>query len=118
MLEREPSKDLAVYAIWVPELGATEKNVSGAVALVPDKRARHYWNADDSLGRAFGAVLRTPATAWDVYLLYPRGARWAAASPPKPIFWMHQLSGVTNAPHLDPDVFRDHVVGALRASRA
>jgi len=115
VLELESSKNLAAYTVWVPELGATEKNVPGAVALVSDKRARHYWNADDSLGRAFGGVLGTPATAWDVYLLYPRGVKWVAAAPPKPIFWMHQLSGVTNAPHLDPDVFREHVVEALRA---
>ena len=86
----------------------------GGAALVPDRRAHHYWDGDDSIGRAYGDLLSTPGAAWDVYLLYPRGVRWTAAAPPKPMFWMHQLAGVTDAPRLDADVFRQHVEGALR----
>jgi hypothetical protein len=106
---------MAAYAVWVPELGAKESNVPGGAALVPDKRARHYWDDSDALGRAYGRVLGTPGAAWDVYLLYPRGVRWTAAAPPAPLFWMHQLGGVTIAPRLDPDVLRHQVEMSLRA---
>ncbi len=101
--------------MWVPQLGAKENDVPGGAALVPDKRARHYWDANGALGRAYGRVLRTPDTAWDVYLLYARGVRWTDAGPPAPLFWMHQLGGVTIAPRLDPDVLRQHVEMSLHA---
>lgn len=60
-------------------------------------------------------MLPTPGPAWDVYLLFPRGARWNADLPPRPNFWMHQLSGVTDAPRLDPAVLKAHVEEMLRA---
>lgn len=104
---------LAAYVVWVPELGATSANVSGASALVPDPRAHHFWDADERLGRAYQDILPTPAAAWDVYLLFGKGQRWNAGRPPKPAFWMHQLAGVTAAPRFDATVFRDHAVGLL-----
>ncbi|GAC1418496.1 MAG: hypothetical protein NVSMB57_13130 [Actinomycetota bacterium] len=115
MLARESSSRLAAYAVWVPQLGAGPWAVPGGVKLVPDTRVHHYWDGGDVLGRAYGKVLPTPGAAWDVYLLYPRGVRWSASTPPKPAFWMHQLGGVTAAPRLDPDVFRGRVEQALRA---
>jgi hypothetical protein len=114
VLAREASNSLAAYAVWVPQLGAQEWNVPGGVGLVPDKRVRHYWDGADVLGRAYQEVLPTPGAAWDVYLVYPRGVRWTAVKPPKPLFWMHQLPGVTTAPHLDADVLREHVEKSLR----
>ncbi len=89
--------------------------MTAGMALVPDKRARQYWDPGELLGRDYQRILPTPGPAWDVYLLFPRGVQWTAAAPPKPIFWMHQLGGVTNAPRLDPDVFRQHVERSLRA---
>ena len=83
--------------------------------MVTDPRARQYWDEDDWLGDAYGRVLPTPGPAWDVYLLYGRGVTWEQADPPKPDYWMHQLSGVTIAPHLDADVFRQHVQEELKA---
>ena len=41
---------------------------------------------------AFADGLLSKPPAWDIYLFYPRGARWAEAVP-KPIEWMHQLGG-------------------------
>jgi hypothetical protein len=114
VLSAESSRDLAAYVVWVPQLGAQASNVPDAMGLVPDKRAYQYWNGDDWLGGAYGHVLSTPDAAWDVYLLYPRGVRWTAATPPKPSFWMQQLAGVTIAPRLDANVFREHVEEALR----
>lgn len=115
MLGRESSNDLAAYVVWVPELGAKVQNVADGMALVTDKRARQYWDPEELLGGDYQRILPTPGPAWDVYLLYPRGVQWTAAAPAKPAFWMHQLGGVTNAPRLDSEVFRQHVERSLRA---
>ena len=86
------------------------------MSLVTDPRVRNYWDQNEVLGRAYGASLPTPGPAWDVYLLFRRGVRWTEASPPKPDFWMHQLGGVTSAPHFDPTIFRAHVEALLKQS--
>jgi hypothetical protein len=83
------------------------------MALITDPRAQQYWDAGGWLGDAYGRVLQTPGAAWDVYLVYRRGRSWDGILPPKPDYWMHQLSGVINAPHLDPDVLRQHVENLL-----
>jgi hypothetical protein len=85
------------------------------MTLVPDRRVRDYWDPDEVLGRAYQRTLPTPGPAWDVYLLFRRDVRWTAKLPPEPDYWMHQLSGVTNAPRLDPVVLREHVEQLLRA---
>jgi hypothetical protein len=80
--------------------------VPAATTLVSDPRIRHYWDEDERLGKFYEVSLPTPGTpSWDVYLLYRPGIMWAEPAPPKPTFWMHQLGGVTAAPHLDPDKF-------------
>jgi hypothetical protein len=114
ILAHEPSAQLAAYVVWVPELGAQPKDVPGGMTLVPDARALHYWDDNEQLGRAYEHILPTPLPAWDVYLLFGRGVRWAG-TPPKPRYWMHQLGGVTGAPRLDPVVLRDHVEQLLHA---
>jgi hypothetical protein len=79
------------------------------MSLVTDARVRHYWDPQEVLGKSYQRTLPTPGTAWDVYLVFRRGVQWAQDTPPAPDFWMHQLSGVTNAPRLDPAVLREHV---------
>jgi hypothetical protein len=83
------------------------------MALVTDPRAQQYWDADGWLGDAYGRVLQTPGSAWDVYLLYARGRSWDDVLPPKPDYWMHQLAGVSRAPYLDPEVLREHAENLL-----
>lgn len=85
------------------------------MTLVTDRRVVHYWDPEEVLGRAYQQILPTPGPAWDVYLLFRRGVRWSDTTPPKPDFWMHQLSGVTDAPRLDPKVLRDQVERLLHA---
>lgn len=34
-------------------------------------------------------------------------------TPPAPVFWTHQLNGVTKVPPLDPDVFASRLAQAL-----
>jgi hypothetical protein len=88
--------------------------VPDGMSLITDRRARQYWDRAGWLGDAYAKVLRTPGSAWDVYLLYARGRSWNGTLPPSPDYWMHQLVGVSTAPHLDPDVLHQHVEQLLR----
>ena len=79
------------------------------MALLTDPRVRNFWDPHELLGRAYGQTLPTPGPAWDDYLVFRKGVRWTGKAPPAPDYWMHQLGGVTNAPHLDPIVLRERV---------
>lgn len=111
----ETSPNLTAYVVWVPELGAKSENVPGGMALIPDKRANNYWDAQELLGHAYKTILPTPTVAWDVYLVYRAGVRWNGEAPPKPDYWMSQLEGTTAAPRLNPTVFKSHVDDLLFA---
>lgn len=113
ILAHEPG-GLAPLIVWVPQLGAQRLDVRFGMALITDSRAQQYWDAHGWLGEAYGRVLRTPGSAWDVYLLYRRGVRWNGTLPPAPDFWMQQLGGVTSAPRLDPRLLKQHVDALLQ----
>ena len=115
MLQKNASRDLAAYVVWVPELGAETKHVPPAMKLVPDERARHYWDGAEVVGKQYGALLRINRIAWDAYFIYPPGARWGPAGVPQPDFWMHQMSKVKEAPDLDPKVFAAEVAKRTQA---
>lgn len=105
MLQKNQDSRLAAYVVWVPELGAQLKNVASATVLIPDPRAKQYWDPDEVVGVKYGRALGIDGPAWDVYMLFEAGKVWNRSEPPKPDFWMHQLGGVTNAPRLDPVEF-------------
>ncbi len=90
-------------------LQGTADDVPVATRLVPDERARHFWDDAGTVMRGFTAALSLPETAWDVFLLYGPEARWDGDLPPAPDFWMHQLGSKTsprvNGPFLDPGRF-------------
>ncbi len=67
---------------------------------MPDPRARHYWDGDRLVGRAYqrslsadGQTFELDVPAWDVWLLFDRDARWEDSGPPQPVWWEHQLAG-------------------------
>ena len=104
-----PVSDPSVRAhvVWVPILKTDQGPPDQETrSLVPDERAAHYWDADAMLPPLFAGILGLPpgCPAWDVYLAYAPGARWEN-DPPPPLFWHHQLPGVTTAPRLDGDRF-------------
>ena len=109
MLEKNSNRNLAVYVVWVPELGGQEKHVPSAAKLIADSRTVQYWDGKGRLEESYQHILGTPGNAWDVYLLFGAGSRWTNGHPPAPVFWMHQLKRVTNAPRLDADVLRQEV---------
>jgi len=66
-----------------------------------DARLSYFWDEAKLTGQAWGKILNLKKTAWDVYFLYGPKASWKK-SPPKPHFWMHQLTGCEDkAPFLD-----------------
>lgn len=120
MLVRYPRADLAALVVWVPMRGAAEKDVPDAVATIPDRRARHFWDATGEAMRLFSPVLqiRDNLPAWDIYLLSGPDARWeAGAPPPAPLYWAHQVTHHLYEPmpadFLDPALFSDQLARLL-----
>jgi hypothetical protein len=104
-LEKDGSADVAVYVVWSSQVGGRERNVGKAAGMVPDRRARHYWDGDKAVGKAFQPILGTPEEAWDVWMLFDKGVRWQGVSPPRPAWWEHQLYDMPEELRLDGDRF-------------
>lgn len=115
MFEKQPDPRLVGFVVWVPELGAEEKDVGVATRIVPDSRVIHYWDGEGLTMRGFQTLLGLPGNAWDVFMVYGPAARWNGDLPPKPDYWMQQLQGAEPlAPRLDPDVFAEHANALLK----
>ena len=111
--------DLRAYYVWVPMLPPDAAAAAAAAERFAEPRASHYWDGERTLARMLGEALRIsardsigagdgPGFAWDVYMVYPRGA----VDLTRPAFWMHQLA-VTHAPRLDPAAFNRSVSALL-----
>lgn len=106
--------------VWQPISGGTREAVPEAAKRVNAPRARHFWDGPGTTLSAFKRLLGTPREAWDLYLVYGRGAEWGdGANPPKPDYLMHQLRGAGSdawdgAELLEPNAFRKKVVSFLR----
>lgn len=113
MLAKDANPDLRAYVVWVPMLRGLERDVPRATTEVTDPRAQHYWDGDSLLVRAYRERLQLPEPAWDVFLLYDRGARWDGDTPPAPAYWMHQLGSKrrprVDGPFLDPLIFLERI---------
>ena len=94
VLNNWPADDLSVLVVWTPVLPSdTRDSVETARSSVPDSRARHYWDPNQTLAKHYGAALDLPRgdLAWDVYLLFDKSANWASRAP-EPSHWWHQLA--------------------------
>ena len=111
-LSRISSPDLSVFVIWTPRYPGDDRPTAvGAMNVVPDSRATHFWDANGHVPRPYGEILKLPEeeqVAWDTYMLYGRDSQWTK-SPPPPEFWMHQMSMALGRDHprwLDGDKLR------------
>lgn len=119
VLDRVRSDSLAVYVVWERILGSDREDAARrATALVPDRRARHYWTNELGVGEAFqNAVPLVDESAWDVYLLYSPGTEWTEAGAPPPSYYMHQLGGrLPRARLLNGRTLAGKTAEALRAA--
>lgn len=94
-----------MYVVWSPQLGAEEHDVAKATTLIPDARVRHFWDPEETVGKAFAPVVGSGQPAWDTWMLFGPGQRWTTARPPDPAWWEHQLGGLPPNLRLDPDRF-------------
>lgn len=85
---------MSVYLVWSSQLGATEANVADATTLIPDRRARHFWDPDRLTGKVFAPIVGSEGPAWDVWMLFGPRARWTRDDAPTPSWWEHQLGGL------------------------
>ena len=106
-----------VYVVWTKKLfGDNRDAAANAESLVPDGRARHFWDPTGYLGKQYGKTLELPGGrrfAWDVYMIFDPKVAWTEA-PPLPTFWMHQLGGQKPELRLDAARFREAVVQRLK----
>src|SRR5215472_16691249 len=100
---------LRAYVVWLPMFPGDSRDWANTRSNeFSDRRLSYHWDAGRLTGQQWQKVLGISRTAWDVYLLYSADIDWdneVAA----PSFWMHQLSGVTQAPRLDEAVFEAKV---------
>jgi hypothetical protein len=100
-----------VFVVWSDQFGGAPRHVPDAADLIPDARARHYWDEGRVVGRAYqrlklgNRTLDIGAEAWDVWMLFDRDARWTDAGPPQPTWWEHQLRGMPDERRLEPERF-------------
>lgn len=104
-LSRTDDPAIAVYVVWSSQLGAAETHVPEATTLLPDPRARHFWDPERLVGRRFQPALGTQEAAWDVWMLFGRGTRWPEGEAPTIGWWEHQLGGMPPELRLDPERF-------------
>ena len=104
-MDKDGNTDVAVYVVWSSQVRGRERNVAKAAGVIPDRRALHFWDGDKLVGKAFQPLLGTPDEAWDVWMLFDKGARWEGAAPPRPAWWEHQLYGMPPELGLDADRF-------------
>jgi len=108
---------LRAYIIWLPMFpGDSQGWAKTRSDEFSDKRVSYYWDGDRLTGKEWQKVLGTKSLAWDIYLLYGVESQWNK-EPAAPDFWMHQLGGVTNAPHLDAPTFEAKVKELLSQAK-
>jgi hypothetical protein len=109
VLKAIPDERLRAHIVWLPMFpGDSRKWAQTRSDEFSDKRLSYYWDGEKLTGNQWQKLLGTKREAWDVYLLYSTGSQWDK-EPITPDFWMHQLSGVKHAPHLDEEAFETKV---------
>jgi hypothetical protein len=108
VLERMEGASVDVFVVWIPAIpGDHYEAAEASMALVPDRRARHYWDGSQSLGEAFSPALGIRSRmAWDVFVIFDDSARWDGGPPP-PRSWLHQITGEDRARELSEGRLED-----------
>lgn len=123
VLETIPSKQLAVYVVWLPVLNfqdeaTLQRNGQKESSRVSDSRANHYVDPNGFAGKQYSPILNIPyhGPAWDVYLAFSADVRWEDGAP-TPTGWMHQGGdGMDRARRLDGRKFADEIQNLLTAA--
>lgn len=94
LFERHQSERLSAMIVWLPMRIRDNPGTAAtqAATFVDDRLLLQGWDAEREIGTAFEKTLDLTRTAWDVYLVYEPGITWTDELPPKPSYWMHQLT--------------------------
>ncbi|MCI0330912.1 MAG: hypothetical protein L0196_08180 [candidate division Zixibacteria bacterium] len=108
MLKEIPDERLRATVIWVPiRTVDNPKTAWERSREFPEKRITYVWDENLLAAKTWQKILGLSGIAWDVYLLYQPKAKWKRR-PPKPDFWMHQLSSAEGkAPFLDKEKLQE-----------
>jgi mercuric ion transport protein len=95
LFEKQTSDQLAGLAVWVPMKPKDSPQTAWLESekLKDERISIRGWDGKRQIGNLFAKPLKLSYTAWDVYLIYAPGIKWAGKQPPKPSYWMHQLQG-------------------------
>lgn len=104
--------------VWVNKLpfDGTLTMRLAAKRFAGDVRVEQFYDPTDLTGSAIARALGAPAgkSAWDIYLFYAPGERWAS-TPPKPAAWMHQLGWLDWSHHHSGQDLSNHLHQAAAA---
>lgn len=95
VLDRIGDDRLRLFVVWGPmQRKETEADARAAAVRLTDPRVTQFWTDDDVLANAYKEPLglaAEPEPAWDIYMLFPAGARWGDALPVPPYFmWVEK----------------------------
>jgi hypothetical protein len=94
ILERFPDARIDVEIVWVDILPTDDAAAAEEAAklFANDARVSQFHDPALVTSGAFVEGLIAHPPAWDMYLFFAPGETWRSA-PPRPVDWMHQLSG-------------------------
>jgi hypothetical protein len=76
LLDKLPSDQLRVYAIWLPMLAGDAREKWNGLTM-PDTRVTHFWDGDLQVGEWFAEQVEGyRGVSWDTYYLYGPDAIW------------------------------------------
>jgi hypothetical protein len=82
LLDKLPSDQLSVYAVWLAMLGSDAREKWNGTTM-PDPRVMHFWDGEYAIGRWFASeVDGYEGIAWDIYYLYGPEATWESVPSP------------------------------------
>jgi copper chaperone CopZ len=122
VFRRFDSDRLSGLIVWLPMLAGDDASAATvqAGAFTDDRLRLQGWDTEREIGNAFEKTLDLTRTAWDVYLVYEPGLTWDGEFPPKPSYWMHQLtedSGADQQYCLNPVTLAREVEKRLEETR-
>ena len=113
VLREIPDDRIRAYIVWLPMFPGDNRSWAQTRSdEFTDNRLSYFWDGGKLMGEEFNKTLGINTTAWDVYFLYGPRSQWDAPVP-TPSFWMHQLDGVTEAPRLDKEEFKNKLKDLL-----
>lgn len=115
VLAKNPSKDLAVFIVWLKALKKDDESaVTTAMQKIPDPRVQHFWDPERVLNAQLldAIMFDVQLRLYDIFLLYDGTAEWKKRLP-RPGYWMHQYKGAPG-PWWNVNTFAGEIEKGLR----